>query len=161
MSNTKPFNVTWDLAYVVASLRALVTEFGFNHSASKPNGGVGCIYAAVVNRALVPVCIVGQFLAREGLLRVTQHEDRSLDYGDNDDPDQWGACTMDSTIWAALDTLGVTVTDEAKAFLREVQSYQDRPSNWGTALNEALDNLRERAEENLRDAERARDEAER
>jgi hypothetical protein len=139
MLTSKTFNLQYTLAYVIESLRAIVGEFGFDHTATTPgpNGGGGCIYTVVRNRALVPVCIVGQFFAREGLLRVLVTDpDRDLSF--DGEPTQFSTCEPGNLLWERAAQFGVEFTPEAQRFLRRAQQVQDGSSSWGNAFNTAL-----------------------
>jgi len=127
---TKHFNV----AMLRADLSALVTRFGADHVASAPDGGTGCTYGVVRDGALVPVCIIGQWVSAYGLLGVlvTSTPD-PLGY-EQYNPDFEGACLIDNAMWHSLESVGFVVDFDAREYARDVQQAQDNGQTWGEAL---------------------------
>lgn len=144
---SKPWNVTYSLAYVLAQLRLIVEEFGTGHMARKPSGEAGCIYAVVKNGALVPVCIIGHFFAREGLLRVLVDDRGNMNLLNTSEPANFGACETHGSMFSRLANLGINVDDDAQRLMRYVQSQQDVPTPWGEALDNGIAKFITHAEE--------------
>lgn len=140
MNNSSPLALHFSLAYVLASLRSIVEEFGPEHKAENPNpNGGGCIYA-VTNKfgALVPVCIVGQFFAREGLLRHLLTSTTAMLTDGNSEPYQFSVCDPGNGMWDRLSDHGITASPEAQRFLRRVQQAQDAGETWADALDHSI-----------------------
>lgn len=152
------FGIHYTLAYVLAALRNIVNDFGPEHRAADSNGGSGCIYTNVVNGALVPVCIVGQFFAREGLLRALLHNPESMlsQAAMDSSPDQYGACEFGDSLWDRLATFGITADEDAIKFLRQVQYQQDNGAReWGPSLEKGIENFRNEKVRNMEDEHRS------
>lgn len=132
----RQIHITLDDA--VLGITNVVRKYGADHTSG--GGSNGCIYAARDQYgALVPVCIVGQFVANYGLLG-------ALVIGDGfSEPEQYGACEVGSEMWDRLEEHGMTVTPEARAFLREAQASQDAGKDWGTALLKAWQGVKDTA----------------
>lgn len=140
--------ITYTLADAIRHIGNLVKRFGADHEAMRPDGQPGCVYAVFQNGSLVPVCIVGQVFADLGILRavlgaVTLNDMLKAD--PDDLPSQSGACSLNDGMWSRAHDMGVLFTNEAREYLRVVQSVQDgQPvtefglqtpddSNWGAA----------------------------
>lgn len=138
-------NVTIDLSYAVRALRNIAqaepTRVGQADSGS-------CVYATNKNGALVPVCIVGQWLANEGLLRFLLNDpDQSVldwqkePYG-AEFPKNLDACMAQSAFWDRLESIGFHVEPEAQKFLHAVQRQQDDGLGWGLAFAKGANEYR-------------------
>lgn len=154
-------HITIDLPRAVAGLRSIVERFGENHVPSNPAGGAGCIYATIRDGALVPVCIVGQFVADLGFLGallqpVADDDEYAVDFvlsqrsdtysgTPRTEPEQQGACVPSGVVWDALSEHGLHFTDDAKRYLRDVQAEQDASTPWGRAVEGALRAAHDRA----------------
>ena len=128
--------LTIDFDKAFDGLASIVDRFGGEHKPKGRSGGIGCTYAEETAAGyllpyLVPVCIVGQFLADLGILAAVLPEEGSSEQ-------QYGACVAGSTIWENAEAMGVTFTDEAKTFLRMAQAEQDSGKAWGDSLQEAV-----------------------
>lgn len=136
-------HITLDVA--IAAMLAIVADLGYDKKAGE--GNTGCVYGKVSeNDFITPVCIVGEYIARLGLLRALV-----VDTGSN----SWeGACGVESTMWDALEKYGVTADKDAKAFLYSVQARQDRPMPWGQAVTGAIEELQVSQQDDVREAER-------
>lgn len=98
------------------------------------DGKVGCVYAEQNGHVLTPVCIVGQMFADLGLLRLLL----ILPSDVNGYSDQHGTCSTYGEFWNSLAEFGITADEDAKHFMREVQSKQDSGFTWGDALSGAV-----------------------
>lgn len=132
---------TIDLRASILLIVEVVKTFGAAHEAGVgTTSSSGCQYVVTADpqSTLVPVCIVGQVFHNLGILRAMLTDGGY---------DQHEACQMDSGLWENAEAMGVTFTDDAKAFLRTVQRAQDngvispnggRTRQWGAALNEGI-----------------------
>jgi hypothetical protein len=143
------FNLHINLAMALAGLRSVVDRFGESHVGTMGDGR-GCAYVENVDGLrLVPSCIVGQFFADLGILRVLTVADDAAFVGckipGSDLRNQGGMSKELRTTLA--DKFGVTMTDEAFTFLTTAQFEQDGEYAWGEAVERAAAAiLRERGE---------------
>jgi len=151
-------NIHFTLAYVVAALRGIA---GREPDRIGQTDGGSCIYGVIKEGALVPMCIVGQFVANEGLLRLLIRrpgEYAVATYTDDWNPENYGSCGLGEDVWSTLDNFGVTFDVDAKKFLHCVQVEQDNGSKWGVAFENGTAEFRkfivDRASKE-RDAEKA------
>lgn len=121
-------NIHLTLPQVIGFIKTIVDRDP-DHVAKSPSGGAGCMYTSINGHVLTPVCIVGQMFADLGLLRLLLTTPNVL----TADADQHGACSIGGDFWNSLDNFGITADDDAKEFLREVQSKQDSGYTWGDA----------------------------
>ena len=132
-------NIT--LKMVILGMLDIIERFGEEHSPrdNDRSGMDGCVYATKVkSNALVPVCIVGQFLSDLGILGLTLP-----------DPDSKveGICSPHPVNAGNLRDLrpllakrGVVMSDGAFMFLDRAQGIQDNAlaGTWGKAVEGAL-----------------------
>lgn len=130
------FNLHITLAMALTGIKSIVERFGHDHIGSLPEGG--CAYVEKVDGIrLVASCIVGQFFADLGILRVLVGDG----YSGSTIP---GLCGIRNEI-AMTDDLrerlavkwGITFADEAWTFLSTAQVEQDGAAQWGQAAEEA------------------------
>jgi hypothetical protein len=155
-----PIHLT--VTVVLSMLSDVISRFGEDHTARKPGGGTGCVYAVQEGNRLIPVCIVGQVIADLGALRAlvvpyeTARKDASDGFyslGDGETPAQYAACTLENPMWDRLAAFGITADDDAKALLRAVQDVQDGDHGWGEALKFGIVNWHNAQVENLSSVE--------
>jgi hypothetical protein len=121
--------VIYTLSDAIRHIGNLVKRFGADHEAARPDGQPGCVYAVFQNGSLVPVCIVGQVFADLGILRAVTSSgitlNEMLNAAADDLPTQGGACALQDAIWSNAHDMGVLFTNDAREYLRVVQSVQD------------------------------------
>jgi hypothetical protein len=142
-------HITLDMA--IAAMVAIVQDFGFDHKAGTDSGN-GCVYGRFTGpdgQFIEPVCIVGVYMHRLGLLR-------ALVVGGPCDGWQ-GACHVGSGVWEALRQYGVTADDDAQRFLASVQHRQDNDESWGDAVTREVEALQVQHERVVDDAAAAYD----
>ena len=127
-------NIHITLAYAIAALRGIAEREP--DRIGQADGG-NCIYAVIKEGSLVPVCIVGQFIANEGLLRLLVKNPSKYEvatYSDEWNPTNHGACALGENVWNSLAAFGVTFDPDAQKFLHCVQVEQDAGQAWGLAF---------------------------
>lgn len=129
-------NIT--LAKAVEGLRDVVARFGEDHA-----NGSSCRYAEYEGSRLVPVCLVGQFIADLGFLGALVSND-SMTWDDTI-PKQAATCSPNSEFTAYLAEHGVTFDDDAVWFLQVAQQEQDASVPWGLAVKNALGRVHDEA----------------
>lgn len=132
------FNITAQM--VVLSLLDILDRFGEDHIARNPSGDADaavCIYAVKnTSNALVPVCIVGQFLADLGLLGLALRQPGN--------PHDGVLCANPNNVGGMFELRdylrdrGVTMDENAYRILSEAQAKQDSGNTWGDSVNNAL-----------------------
>lgn len=129
------FNLHITLAMALAGLTDIVERFGKHHVATPANGA--CAYIVKVEgQRLVPECIIGQFFADLGILRVL--------LSDNAYGVAIQNCNMQNAPGTGSDEFrelcadfGITFSDEAYSFIRAAQASQDNEYAWGKAVEDA------------------------
>ena len=112
----------YDLEETKALLDEIVAEFGADYVYQKPSPFL-CRYR---KNSGEPDCIVGQLLAKVGLLPDREFESR------------WGATYfLDPECKHPLTNLENNFTVEANLLLHNVQGKQDYETPWGQAVDEA------------------------
>jgi hypothetical protein len=135
----KTFSISLEDA--IDGLLAVVRKFGADHIAAPGGDSSGCKYTDTDEFGYItPVCIVGQFFARMGFLGVV------FSTGG-----EYGTCALDGSLWSNVESHGIYVADDAKAFLRAAQSEQDNGMSWGKALNVALVAAQDKAVEEFKE----------
>ena len=131
-------------------LRNIVSRFPADHTAGGP-GQNGCIYAREENGVLVPVCIVGQFFADLGLLRVLLTQGQgykgtlsdAANASERGSEDNFVLCNLaglDTSLREMLEsTYGITFDDDAFEFLLNAQASQDNGNTWPDAFETAAE----------------------
>jgi hypothetical protein len=136
-------HITLDQAF--DGLRRIVDKFGPDHTATNPGGGGSCTYAVYDEDGfLVPVCIVGQFFAALGGLRLLVDQTAALFNDYDGSPVQEQSCGVSEAVefWDNLESRGVTADHEAKVLFAVAQKVQDGSldsgdQTWGRALDVA------------------------
>lgn len=139
------FNLNITLRDAVRGFTNIIDQFGPDHKATPPEGSSGtCVYA-LVNQygALVPVCIVGQFFANLGLLRVLLDPDHHESNSVFAEANECNLAGLSSKVRAVLDGHGITVDDDAWTFMGYAQSQQDRNHTWKESVEYAARRLDE------------------
>ena len=106
-----------------SQIESIIAEFPNGHKGQNP-GQPFCVYFIFDDWALVPSCIIGQWLHRHGLLRLASSS------GDDDGIVSGWICQFDSSFWERFEGVGFHVSLNARAFLREVQDTQDNLISW-------------------------------
>lgn len=105
-----------------------------------------CVYGIIENGALVPVCIVGQWFADLGLLRLLLNNPNEVESWNTD---MMGACAVEGDFWDNLSQFGITADEDAQKFAHGVQKRQDDGVTWMNAYNDAMAEYREVEQEAL------------
>lgn len=130
------FDLHIDLRTAVVGLNDLVQRFGADHRGDRPDEG-SCVYVDRVEGVrLIPSCIVGQFFADLGVLRVLLSEVGVGDQPKNCPLSNEGGLSREVRDRLA-DKYGITMDDEAYTLLSEAQGGQDNGRPWGKAVEAA------------------------
>lgn len=134
------FHITFNMVFL--GLLDIVNRFPSDHVGTNEDG---CAYvSSVEGYRLIPSCIVGQFFADLGLLRMLLVNDGSfcgvaVTTPDGTKYNNMGAMSPDAR--ERLADWGVTMDDDAHALLWNTQINQDAKEPWPIAFEDALTTL--------------------
>jgi hypothetical protein len=149
------FNLHITLLMAVTGLQDIVKRFGEDHTGNLASGG--CAYVERVEGVrLIASCIVGQFFADLGILRVLVND--SGDYREGySGINTEGTCSLPNGSGlgtagisdesrnplrdALRERFGITFDDEAYQFLQSAQNSQDGSNQWGDAVEAAAKHI--------------------
>jgi hypothetical protein len=131
------FNLHITLTMAIVGLTDIVNRYGADHIGNLPAGGCAYVERAQGVR-LIPSCIVGVFFSDLGILRVLVDAEVFCGLAvEGSEGLLRNAGPMAPELRNRLGAFGITLSDDAYAFLMTAQNEQDGANQWGQSVEVA------------------------